>query len=80
MKISISCFFAGILFGGGLTLSQMINPRKVISFLDITGNWDPSLAFVMGAALTVTFIGYKFVLKNIPLCLLVNFNYQRIIT
>ena len=64
MKIAISCFFAGILFGGGLTLSQMINPRKVISFLDITGNWDPSLAFVMGAALTVTFIGYKVVLKK----------------
>ncbi|MEN9017761.1 MAG: DUF6691 family protein [Hellea sp.] len=64
MKISISCFLAGILFGGGLTLSQMINPEKVISFLNITGNWDPSLAFVMGAAVTVTFIGYHVVLKR----------------
>ena len=64
MKISISSFLAGILFSCGLTLSQMINPTKVISFLDISGNWDPSLAFVMGAALTVTFIGYRTVLNR----------------
>lgn len=68
MKISISCLLAGVLFGCGLTVSQMINPAKVISFLDISGNWDPSLAFVMGAALTITFIGYRTVLKRkIPL-------------
>ena len=64
MKISISSFLAGILFSCGLTLSQMINPTKVISFLDISGHWDPSLAFVMGAALTVTFIGYRTVLNR----------------
>jgi uncharacterized membrane protein YedE/YeeE len=64
MKISLSSFLAGILFSCGLTLSQMINPTKVISFLDISGNWDPSLAFVMGAALTVTFIGYRTVLNR----------------
>ena len=68
MKISISCLLAGVLFGCGLTVSQMINPAKVISFLDISGNWDPSLAFVMGAALTITSIGYRTVLKRkIPL-------------
>jgi uncharacterized membrane protein YedE/YeeE len=68
MKISISCLLAGVLFGCGLTVSQMINPEKVISFLDISGNWDPSLAFVMGAALTITSIGYRTVLKRkIPL-------------
>ena len=68
MKISVSCLLAGILFGCGLTLSQMINPEKVISFLDISGNWDPSLAFVMGAALTVTFIGYRTVFnRKLPL-------------
>jgi len=64
MKLSVSTFFAGLIFGAGLTVSQMVNPTKVIAFLDITGDWDPSLAFVMGGALIVTFIGYKFVLKS----------------
>lgn len=64
MKFSLSTFFAGLLFGAGLTVSQMVNPTKVIAFLDIGGKWDPSLAFVMGGALVVTFIGYKYVLKS----------------
>ena len=42
----------------------MINPDKVINFLDISGNWDPSLAFVMMGALTVTFISFKWILKR----------------
>ena len=44
----------GTLFGAGLTISQMVNPAKVLGFLDVTGHWDPSLAFVMGGALLVT--------------------------
>lgn len=64
MRLPISTFIAGLLFGGGLTVSQMVNPEKVISFLDITGNWDPSLAFVMGGALLVTLVGYRIVLKR----------------
>lgn len=68
MKLSVSTFIAGALFGAGLTVSQMINPYKVISFLDIsgqfTGQWDPSLAFVMLGALIITFIGYRFVFKK----------------
>jgi uncharacterized membrane protein YedE/YeeE len=36
---------SGIIFGVGLALSQMIDPNKVLNFLDVTGNWDPSLAF-----------------------------------
>jgi uncharacterized membrane protein YedE/YeeE len=64
MKLSLSTFFAGLIFGIGLTISQMINPAKVLAFLDIAGAWDPSLAFVMGSALLTTFIGYKFVLKK----------------
>lgn len=64
MRLSLSTFIAGLLFGGGLTVSQMVNPKKVISFLDITGDWDPSLAFVMGGALLVTLVGYRFVLKR----------------
>ena len=45
---------AGIIFGIGLVISEMINPEKVLSFLDVFGNWDPSLAFVMIGALIVS--------------------------
>ena len=55
----ISALLAGLVFGLGLTISQMVNPAKVLSFLDLLGNWDPSLAFVMGSALIVTAIGYR---------------------
>ncbi len=41
----------GILFGAGLTLSDMVNPDRVLGFLDLFGMWDPTLAFVMGGAL-----------------------------
>ena len=44
----------GIIFGIGLVISEMINPEKVLGFLDIFGNWDPSLAFVMLGALIVS--------------------------
>lgn len=54
-----SALIAGLVFGLGLVISQMVNPAKVIDFLDIFGDWDPSLAFVMGAALLVTAIGYR---------------------
>jgi len=56
-----SSLIAGLVFGLGLTVSGMINPAKVQNFLDIAGTWDPSLAFVMGAAVVVTFIGYRLV-------------------
>ena len=45
---------SGIIFGIGLVVSQMINPEKVLGFLDLFGNWDPSLAFVMIGALIVS--------------------------
>ena len=45
---------SGIIFGVGLTVSQMINPAKVLGFLNIFGDWDPSLAFVMIGALIVS--------------------------
>lgn len=44
---------AGLLFGVGLAVSQMVVPEKVLGFLDIFGDWDPSLAFVMGGAILV---------------------------
>jgi uncharacterized membrane protein YedE/YeeE len=45
---------SGIVFGVGLVISKMINPEKVLGFLDLFGNWDPSLAFVMIGALIVS--------------------------
>ena len=64
MKTYIASLASGLIFGLGLTISQMVNPAKVIGFLDLFGHWDPSLAFVMGAALLVSFIGYRFVLRR----------------
>ena len=52
----ILTFTWGLLFGGGLIISGMANPAKVLGFLDITGAWDPSLAVVMGAALAGAFL------------------------
>ena len=59
MKQILSALFAGAIFGMGIALSGMGNPAKVQNFFDIFGTWDPSLAFVMGGALIVTFIGYR---------------------
>lgn len=54
----ISSFAVGLLFGLGLLVSQMANPAKVLAFLDIFGDWDPSLAFVMAGAVAVSALGY----------------------
>lgn len=59
-----AALLAGTLFGLGLAISQMINPRKVLAFLDLAGDWDPSLAFTMGGALLVTATGYRLVLRR----------------
>ena len=60
----ISAFGAGLLFGIGLWLSGMANPRKVLDFLDVTGNWDPSLLLVMGGAVAVTAATFRPLLKR----------------
>lgn len=57
-------YLAGLLFSFGLIVSGMINPQKVIGFLDLFGNWDPSLAFVMGGAVIVNFFGFRLVTKK----------------
>ena len=57
-------YLSGLIFGIGIAISGMANPAKVLNFFDVAGSWDPSLAFVMGGALIVTFIGYRFVLKR----------------
>ena len=56
MKRLIAAAAAGVLFAFGLALSGMTNPEKVIRFLDVTGDWDPSLAFVMGGAIAAHFL------------------------
>ncbi|MCG5486691.1 MAG: YeeE/YedE family protein [Sinorhizobium meliloti] len=50
---------SGIVFGFGLSLSGMLNPVRVQGFLDVFGTWDPSLAFVLGGAVVVAFIGVQ---------------------
>ncbi|RJX75445.1 YeeE/YedE family protein [Vibrio sinensis] len=54
---------SGLLFGTGMAVSGMISPEKVIGFLDVTGAWDPSLAFVMGGALAVFMPSYFFLIR-----------------
>jgi uncharacterized membrane protein YedE/YeeE len=56
--MALSAFGAGLLFGIGLWLSGMADPRKVQDFLDITGTWDPSLLLVMGGAVAVTLVAF----------------------
>jgi uncharacterized membrane protein YedE/YeeE len=51
----------GLIFGAGLALSDMVNPARVLAFLDLFGNWDPTLAYVMGSALVPSAIAYAIV-------------------
>lgn len=57
MQVLIS-LAAGLIFGFGLVISQMISPEKVLAFLDVAGHWDPSLAFVLAGAAAVSGLGY----------------------
>jgi uncharacterized membrane protein YedE/YeeE len=60
----LAIFVSGLLFGAGLTLSGMVNPMKILNFLDLAGIWDPTLLFVMAGGLLVTFLGYRAVLAR----------------
>jgi uncharacterized protein len=55
---------AGAVFGIGLIVSGMADPAKVLGFLDLAGNWDPSLAFVMGGAILVGVVSFTFARKR----------------
>lgn len=70
MKKVLSAFLAGMLFGFGLCLSQMVNPSVVVGFLDVTGSWDPRLLFVMGGALAVTLVTFPLIKRRCvhPVC------------
>jgi uncharacterized membrane protein YedE/YeeE len=63
MKLLIA-FLSGLIFGVGLIVSGMTNPKKVIGFLDLFGHWDPSLMLVMGAAIPITFIAFRWLEKK----------------
>lgn len=64
MKYHIASLFAGLIFGLGLIVSGMANPEKVLGFLDIAGAWDPSLAFVMGGAVSVGLAAFTIARKR----------------
>ena len=55
---AIASLLCGFIFGVGLLISGMVQPAKVLGFLDIFGTWDPSLAVVMAAALAVSNLGF----------------------
>ena len=59
-----SQYLIGVLFGIGLIISGMSNPKKILNFLDLAGNWDPSLIFVMGGAILVGLAGFYLVSKR----------------
>jgi uncharacterized membrane protein YedE/YeeE len=64
MKIYLSSFVSGLIFAIGLGFSGMMDPIKVQGFLDLAGKWDPSLALVMGGAVTVTFLMFPLIFKR----------------
>ncbi len=64
---AFSGLLTGTVFGIGLAVSQMTNPEKVLSFLTLNPEWDPSLLLVLGAAVTVTWLGYRWILNGRPL-------------
>ena len=64
MRETIIGLLTGFIFGLGLCLSRMTDPAVVQGFLDIAGAWDPTLLFVMGGGVAVTFVGYRYVLQR----------------
>ena len=64
MLMMITALGAGAIFGAGLALAGMLNPAKVVGFLDIFGMWDPSLGLVMAGGILVNATGHYFVMKR----------------
>ncbi|MCW4152736.1 YeeE/YedE family protein [Halomonas sp. 18H] len=61
---SLMAYLAGLLFGLGLAISGMTDPARVLGFLDVLGDWDPTLMFVLGGAVVTNFIGYRLVWRR----------------
>ncbi|HIG91683.1 MAG TPA: YeeE/YedE family protein [Methylococcaceae bacterium] len=59
MKQILAALVSGFILGIGLMVSQMTNPDKVLNFLDVTGQWDPSLLLVLGGAVVTTTLFYR---------------------
>ncbi len=59
MKRDLAAFVSGLVFAAGLVVSGMTNPSKVLAFLDVSGAWDPSLAFVMVGAIAVSAVAFR---------------------
>jgi uncharacterized protein len=64
MHRNLAALLSGLLFGLGLALSGMTDRHKVLGFLDVAGDWDPTLVFVMGGAVLVTLVTFRFVLRR----------------
>jgi len=62
MRQAVAALAAGLLFGLGLTVSRMVDPAKVLGFLDVAGRWDPSLALVLTGATGTAAVGFRLVL------------------
>jgi uncharacterized membrane protein YedE/YeeE len=63
-RSALAAFVAGALFGLGLVVSRMADPRVVLAFLDVAGDFDPSLLFVMAGAVAVTAVAFRLVLRR----------------
>ena len=70
MLTRVVAIFSGFLFGLGMMVSGMVDPARVIGFLDFAGQWDPSLAFVMGGAIMVFMPAYFLIVRKMaePVC------------
>ena len=64
MKIGAVTFGIGFLFAVGLGVSGMVNPNKVLAFLDVAGRWDPSLLFVMAGAVLLNLVLFRWILAR----------------
>jgi uncharacterized membrane protein YedE/YeeE len=63
-RVLLAALGAGALFGAGLAVSSMTDRRVVLGFLDVFGDWNPTLAFVMGGAVAVTLVAFRLILKR----------------
>jgi uncharacterized protein len=63
-RVLLAALGSGALFGAGLAVSSMTDRRVVLGFLDIFGDWDPTLAFVMGGAVAVTLVAFRLILER----------------
>lgn len=63
-RLTLAAFASGALFGVGLAMSGMTDPRRVLGFLDLFGDFDPTLLFVLGGAVLTTVVSFRLVLRR----------------